>query len=482
MLKQTLNQIGQSIQSFFQNGVEAVAKRTGFVQRASKLTGMKFLQAMVFSTLEEPEMSLSTLRQSCLDAGVSISEQGLDERLNASSVCFLREMFQQAMSQFRTQEGVGIAILQQFAKVYLVDSTQIALPATMSKLFPGALGDECAGSLKVQLVFEYLNGYFAKLEESNGRQPDQGYRGHWSLIEKNALFLFDLGYFVLETFKTIANQGAFFLSRFQPQTALLTLEGERIDLKQLLAQQTTPLAEYEVCIGSRAQHRIPTRLILIRLPQEVADRNRQKARNNARRHGRTPSQDYLKLLDWAFFITNLPPQRLHPEHVAQLYRIRWQIELVFKLAKSFAGLSTITSRRPERVLSEFYAKLIGLLLTYFLIAPFRILSPSSASSFSEISPTKARRIFRRFARFFSLSLHHLDLFLAQLQTFFDHLSLLASKQKRRKFPNALFALALISACYDWNLADLSSHSLDFLSPLEELSLCQSIKLSHYTQA
>lgn len=78
-----------------------------------------------------------------------------------------------------------------------------------------------------------------------------------------------------------------------------------------------------------AKHRIPCRLIAIRLSQEAADRRRAKCIKNAKRQGRTPSQGHLNLQDWLLFVTNTAESVLSPEQVAQVYRVRWQIELVF---------------------------------------------------------------------------------------------------------------------------------------------------------
>ena len=167
------------------------------------------------------------------------------------------------------------------------------------------------------------------------------------------------------------------------------------------------------------------------------------------------------LLDWALFVTNVPATMLHTDHVAALYRIRWQIELVFKLCKSFCGLDYIAARRPQRILTELYARLIGVVLTYFLIAPVRL--PAGPNANREISPTKVRLIFQRFARSLALTLANLDSFIACLRDFFRHVQHSGFKQKRQKSPNLLHALSLISACYGWNDLPLSDDfSSDFL--------------------
>ena len=458
-MKNTLKEISHKVQNFFTDGIESIARETKFVQRLSKLSGTIFFQSLVFNSLVKPELTLSSLRQSCLDQGVSISEQGLDERINDKSVEFLKRLFSQAMKRFQTDNPIAIALLKQFSNVYLVDSSQISLPDSMAEQFPGSGGNSAAASLKIQLVFDYLHGHLEQVEFCNGCEPDQGYHGYHALITKGMLLLMDLGYFALDSLKLITEKEAYFLSRFQPQTAVLNLAGERLELTQLLAQQKSGKGEIEVLIGKRSQHQIPTRLILLRLPQEAADRQRQKAKDNARRHGRSVTQAYLKLLDWALFITNIPQSMLHTEHVATLYRLRWQIELVFKMCKSYCALDSIASFRSQRILTELYARLIGLVLTYFLLAPVRL--PDGLPQNREISPTKVRLIFQRFARHFALALHQPKRFRSLVADFFKHVQQTGFTQKRRKRPSTLQLLILISACYDWRVDDFDPFPFAF---------------------
>ena len=41
---------------------------------------------------------------------------------------------------------------------------------------------------------------------------------------------------------------------------------------------------------------------------------------------------------YVFLVTNLPRERVSAEQVGQVYRLRWQVELMFKEWKSYASL------------------------------------------------------------------------------------------------------------------------------------------------
>ena len=67
-------------------------------------------------------------------------------------------------------------------------------------------------------------------------------------------------------------------------------------------------------------HRLPCRLIALRVPQEVADRRRQNAYVKAQKHGRVPSREDLEWQDWTIFVTHCEPQLLTWEAVVVLDR------------------------------------------------------------------------------------------------------------------------------------------------------------------
>ena len=124
----------------------------------------------------------------------------------------------------------------------------------------------------------------------------------------------------------------------------------------------------------------------------------------------------------------------------------YTIELVFKLWKSYCGLGHIAGFRRERVLTELYAKMIGIVLIHFLVAPLRM--PQGTQANREISPVQVRKIFTRFARRLNQALACLDDVVNVLTEMLEHIGLFVFKQKRRKKPNICHALALASTVFD----------------------------------
>ncbi len=70
------------------------------------------------------------------------------------------------------------------------------------------------------------------------------------------------------------------------------------------------------------------RVVAIKLPPEVAENRRRKAKQD--RHSKSNhSQDYLYRLGGGIFVTNVPVDVWTPTQVAQAYRLRWRIEIIF---------------------------------------------------------------------------------------------------------------------------------------------------------
>src|SRR5947209_13855277 len=65
-------------------------------------------------------------------------------------------------------------------------------------------------------------------------------------------------------------------------------------------------------------------------------------------------------------LTNVESHLLSARQVVALMRLRWQIELLWKLWKQEGKIDTWRSAKPQRILTELYAKLLGLLLAHWV--------------------------------------------------------------------------------------------------------------------
>ncbi len=114
------------------------------------------------------------------------------------------------------------------------------------------------------------------------------------------------------------------------------------------------------------------------------------------RRGRAPSPATLDLADWIVLLTTVPPEQATIQQIATLMRLRWQLELIFKLWKDQGKLDETRGWSPARIETELYAKLLGLLIAHWVLL-------ATAWSWPDRSLVKASQTFREYGRCLCLS-------------------------------------------------------------------------------
>ena len=151
-------------------------------------------------------------------------------------------------------------------------------------------------------------------------------------------------------------------------TVFFTEQGQRLRLQAVLPQRVGQTKELHVLVGGEQRYRM--RLLLLRVPKEVAQKRRQDLRSDASRRGRAVSQHALALADWTILLTDAPSKRLRLEEALILLRERWQMEVLYKVWKQYGQIDEWRTAHPWRVLCELYAKLIGMVLQHWLMVLF----------------------------------------------------------------------------------------------------------------
>lgn len=93
------------------------------------------------------------------------------------------------------------------------------------------------------------------------------------------------------------------------------------------------------------------------------------------------------------YITNAPPEDVQPEHVHDLYSLRWQIELLFKTWKSFFQIDHCKEIKKERLECHLYGQLIAILLCSSTMFQMRqLLLPRKNKNSANIKPFISSKI------------------------------------------------------------------------------------------
>ena len=324
---------------FASDAIEAAARRTGFVQRTSKLTGKLFLALVTFGAWSDATTTLAQLAAQAtqVDEQVEVSPEAIHQRMHRRALAFLQDMLQRALAKVQAVEQVcDDGLFTAFPKVCLAESPGFALPDNLHALFPGSGGSAAKAGAKIHAVWDYKSRVLGHFALTPWNIPDQTYVATGvALAQKGVLLLFDFGYFKIKALARIATAGAYFLSRLNHQTPLLHTAAGPVQPLALVSWLTTVAGDStEPPIFLGAKERVACRLVAYRMPESIVNERRRRAKKKAKHTGYTPSKAHLALLAWNLFLTNVPPTIWRTATIRQVYPIRWQVARIFKSWKS----------------------------------------------------------------------------------------------------------------------------------------------------
>lgn len=428
--------VGAAIQQLLGQVSEATAETCGVIERKRKFTATTLLQTFVLGFLKNPKATDEELAQMAVQCGVEVTPQAIEQRHSPKLVRFLNEVFQEGAKMVVGSDRALAPILERFPKVSILDGSTLGLPDSMQKEFAGCGGsyDSNKAALKLQTELELRSGAVTVTIEP-GRSPDAATPRQHERHGQGALAIRDLGYFNLDVFEEQELAGEYFLSRLQFGTDIRLrtgseAEGESppgpaLDVLMWLAKQPGPFVDRLIYLGQAK--RLKCRMIAWRLPEEQANRRRQKLRaDTLRKKGREPSAERLAWCDWTILVTNVPDELLTPTEAAILYRARWQVELLFKRWKSLNLVAVLSGSTEVRQMVRVWARLIMSLVQHWLMIAGVWGDPSKSLS-------KASQAIRAFAGRLAASLKK-GLDLEQMITDLCHVLKKTCRRNKRSKP------------------------------------------------
>lgn len=292
----------------------------------------------------------------------------------------LKEMMRRRMNQIvaETRDVELRGRLRAFRDVLITDSCAFKLACLLSGIYPGT-GQPA--ELKVHTVYSVKASTATSVQMSAGSVHDSD--GFWpERWEAGALYLWDLAYNCHERFIDAALAGAHVVQRLKDKAnpvvirsygptgasrSVLDEAGEYARLNDacafgLLHQQAT--LDLDVLLEDRGRQ-IEARVVCLRIYGE----------------------DY-------WYLTTLPRDIFTAQDIAELYRVRWEIELFFKGWKAGARLDHVHRlKNPDSLAVAVTASMLAALLSRDLHARLEQLSDEVAAhsvAASDASPPFAR--------------------------------------------------------------------------------------------
>ena len=356
-----------------QEEIERLCQQCGVIERQRKLNLGMFVRAMVISAGTPGGAYQADVLRSYLEFEVPhVARSAFYRWFDPPLEQFMAALAERALAYARAQQVDLSGPLCGVADWYIVDATTVTVRDALREEFPGT-GEYAA--IKVHKVLSVGCGapvryHFSAAREHDSRHLtiDASWQGYGLLA--------DLAYASLARLRACETHDVRFVIRlkenWKPKVDYVA-RGQitqeffpGTDFDALLADNTLVLdgraIDADVHIG-RGRHALPLRLVGIQTPK-----------------------------GYGFFLTNLPP-RIGPRQVADLYRVRWEVELSIRLDKSVHRLDAIDTERPCSLKALLHASLIASTIAALLAHTHNVQTrPEEARAPRTEAPLHPRRL------------------------------------------------------------------------------------------
>ncbi len=308
------------------------ARATNLVERQRKFDIVALFYTLSFGFAAGSDRSLQAFLERYVEMADcdELSYAAFHNWFEPGFVALLREILDDAIENLDTGRTDLNGRLERFRDVLIADATIVSLYQDAADVY-AATGEDQA-ELKLHLIESLSTGLPTRLRTTDGTTHERSQlpTGEWVA---DALILLDLGFYDFWLFDRIDQNGGWFVSRvkdnanFEIVEELRTWRGNSIPLEG---------ESLQAVLDDLQRQEIDIRITL------SFDRKRGSGAS-ATRTFRLIGLRNEETDEYHLYLTNLGKEGYSAPDIAQLYRARWEVELLFKELKSRFGLDEINT-------------------------------------------------------------------------------------------------------------------------------------------
>lgn len=319
------------------NRLEQIARQSEFIRRQRLVTGSGAFWAFAVSLGAFGCRYVSdVLRTHNAREDASLRYKPFWNRLaQAAFPRFMQTVFSTLCRELTTQvlrRRCGSSS-SYFSDILIDDGSSFAVAEGLKTVFPGRFTDKTPAAVELHAHMSLLTDNLVSVAVAPDIETERQFLVAPEELPRRSLSLRDRGYVDLKYFAALQKREAFLIcratSQLNPIVADVIKGSKRWIGKKLNQLPRTKLAGADLVVRWQ---RHGLRELRLRLVVRHAKTQQTPKKKRARRRSWNKKNSTLLLL------TNLPSSDFDGDAALQLYRLRWQVELVFKDWKSFASL------------------------------------------------------------------------------------------------------------------------------------------------
>lgn len=263
------------------------------------------------------------------------------------------------------ERGLDLDESQEFC-CRLLDATNVKEPGQTGSLW----------RIHYSVQVPSLRCDFFKLTQTKGEGTGESFKQF--PIQAGDYIIGDRGYSTAQGISYVASKNAFVTVRLNTQsTRLYDVQGKAFHLlKHVMKMKRAGSVKWWPAYvhGEEGDH-IRGRICAIRKTKESIRLAHKKMRAEANKKGVALKKETLVYAEYVIVFTTFPEDEFSANEILEWYRIRWQVELVFKRFKQIAQLGHLPKHDDESAKAWLYGKLFAALVTEKIVAYATAFSP-----------------------------------------------------------------------------------------------------------